>query len=61
MGSKYVITDPVDFEDGTLYWSNEDSWGFLSTATAFAESEIDSNLPFDEDSRWVALPEEKVI
>ena len=61
MGSKYVIAGPVDFEDGTLYWSNEDGWGFLSTATVFAESEIDSNLPFDEDSRWVALPEEKVI
>jgi hypothetical protein len=55
-----VIAGPLDSEDGTLYWSNDDGWGFLSTATVFTAAEYDGgkgNLPIDDDARWVALPQ----
>ncbi len=35
----FVIVGPYDDEDGTLYWSNDDGWGFLSSATIFTEVE----------------------
>jgi hypothetical protein len=57
--SSYVIAGPVDSEDGTLFWSNDDGWGFLSTATVFTEAEWDTgkgNLPMDDDARWVRMP-----
>lgn len=56
----YVIAGPVDPEDGTLYWSNVDGWGFLSTATVFSEAEQESSeLPWGDhdDPRWVKLPQ----
>jgi hypothetical protein len=57
----YVIAGKVDDEDGTLYWSNADGWGFLSTATVFTAEEFNDdkgNLPlFDDEARWVELPD----
>jgi hypothetical protein len=58
----YVIAGPVDDEDGTLYWSNEDGWGSLSTATVFTETErATGSLPMGDGSdrpepRWSGLP-----
>ena len=57
----YVIAGKVDDEDGTLFWSNTDGWGFLSTATVFTAEEYNDdkgNLPlFDDEARWVELPD----
>lgn len=56
--SRYVIAGPVDDEDGTLYWSNDDGWVFLSTATVFTFDERNNaQLPIGDDARWVRLPE----
>lgn len=44
----------VPTEDDTLYWSNEDGWGHLSTATKFTEDEaVRFNLPVDPEAEWV--------
>ena len=52
----YVISGYVDSEDGTLYWSNEDGWVFLSDATVFTKAERETlNLP-EGEAEWIALP-----
>lgn len=55
----YVIAGPIDPEDGTLFWSNADGWGHLSTATVFTSDEYDDgrgNVPFGDNARWMRLP-----
>lgn len=59
MEPRYVIAGYVDDEDGTLYWSNDDGWGHLASATVFSQAERCGeyvNLPMDDDARWVQLP-----
>jgi len=37
-----------------MFWSNNDGWGSLATATVFDDTK--SNLPLPNDSVWVELP-----
>ncbi len=39
--ASFIIAGPMDAEDGRLYWSNEDGWGFRATATVFHAHERD--------------------
>jgi hypothetical protein len=55
---RYVIQLNVsrDSDDDILYWSNDDGWVDLSSATVFSDAERRTlNLP-DDDCQWVALP-----
>lgn len=55
--ARYVIAGHVDSDDGTLYWSNDDGWGHLSTATVFSQHEQEIlPLPLGWFTRWVMLP-----
>lgn len=55
----YVIQE--DFEDGFLFWSNEDGWVDLASATVFSENAPETvNLPLASTEigqvSWVKLP-----
>ncbi len=50
----YVIAGPRDDDDGTLYWSNTDGWGWAADATVFTAAERETlRLPIGDDARWV--------
>jgi hypothetical protein len=50
----------ADFNDGTddepLYWSNDDGWVALSTATVFSTEEKNGPLPL-ESRDWMTVGE----
>lgn len=49
-----------DLNHEPLFWSNEDGWVSLATATIFTEEETEQNdgfLSFNKDTSFVQLPE----
>ena len=55
IGQEYVIVQLLpDEPDQTLYWSNEDGWGDLDSATIFTEVDHQlRNLPIN--GQWMEL------
>lgn len=55
-GRKFVIEAPCT-SDGKAYWSNDNGFGPLSSATILTEDEAgEMELPIHEGANWVPLP-----
>lgn len=57
--SPFIITGPMDttgMGDGRLYWSNDDGWGYRSTATVFPPESVD-RLPGATGREDVVCPD----
>jgi hypothetical protein len=59
---KFVIfsmQETLFLSDEPIFWSNEDGWGSLESATVFSEDEVIGAMMVQSDALWLQLPEYK--